>query len=193
MKTPTRAALEASNKAFVLPSVPHIAEHIAAMRAKAQTSKFECARVVDWRTGCTLWESSGECESSISMDGAMHCTRGNLMIHTHPISAELSLPDLVCCASMQARANLAVCGDETLSWSTGLNARAAHMSVFQWHWMQDCARMEYGFQPDKLNLQHPRECAVDNYWLAHGVVGAGLVNEYRTFYSPALINLIAGE
>ncbi|HJQ13062.1 MAG TPA: hypothetical protein VJ840_18665 [Gemmatimonadaceae bacterium] len=193
MKTPTVEALRASNAAFRLPSVPHIEDHIAAMREKAATLPHEAGRIVDWRTGNTLWESSASDADagSVDMSGAGSFTIGNLMIHTHPIAAELSVPDFCCCTSTCARANLAVSPDGTLSWSEGIRNDTTWDSIYQTTGMVRHWYGYRGFDFDEKRRPDSRLAALDNYWLAAGLYDSGvMLGEQHNFYSDAVIALM---
>lgn len=186
-------ALRASNAAFRLPAVPGIDQHVKDMQDIAKTATVEHARVVDWKTGKTLWQSAG---SDITVDlGKCQYLEGNLIIHTHPAPAELSEGDIVCTTVSQARANMAVCGDGTVSWAGPFDKRHCPGPFFV-ELVADRVRREYGWGGWHIATceearQYTREIARDNYFIARRFVAIGWVDEYYAHYSDKLIEKMA--
>lgn len=191
----SRESLARTNAAFKLPTVPGIERHIAEMRAIAAQSPVECARVVDWHTGATLWESSPHAANAKQVDVGdavrRGFTRGNLIIHTHPLPAELSLDDFACCVSAGAAGNMAVCAnDETVSWCGPLQPWVTNwgqLDAAAW-----VARLNSGIDLDKVDLDHPDLIAVDNATIAQQLVSSHIAGAYFVRYSPHVVDELAG-
>lgn len=166
-----RSDLMAANAAFKLPAIPHITDRIHEMREIAQTSKVERAIIVSRNTGDVLWRSPEGQAMCVDVTDAYKAglTQGNLIIHTHPIPAELSLPDAICAASAGAYGNMAVSPDGTVSWCSSA-ATVPGTSPALFYTIADDARDDHhvpSFDENDPDFNHI--CACDNYWIGYNV------------------------
>lgn len=183
--------LEASNKAFVLPDIPHIGERVAEARALAAAHpEAEQAMVIDAKTGAVLWRSQGDAEN-VDIQGAYDkgLTAGNLIIHTHPKPAELSLPDVICATACDALGNMAVCADGTVSWTTGANKHQCGPETMRR--AADLARHLAGAQQIEDIQGDATAIARDNYWIARTECHFGFVRGYWAHYSESLMSALS--
>lgn len=198
MEIISRETLMAANAAFKLPSIPHISERIAEMRKIAQTSKVEHAIIVSRKTGDVLWASPEGTSCAVDVTDAWKAglTEGNLIIHTHPIPAELSIPDLMCGANCGACGNMAVSPDGTVSWCTD---PADSLCIPPWIFddMAHEARKEHNVPriPRESDPDFARKAACDNYWIGydirHYLEKRGL--KWQTFYGDVCIANLTGS
>lgn len=184
----TAEALKASNAEFTLPPVPHIEDRITEMRELAKTAKVEHAMVVGWHSGEVLWRNAGDSGSvDIAPANEAGLTHGNLIIHTHPGPAELSIDDAACVNSCAAMGNMAVCADGTVSWCGPLRIRNPWFYQLMLPDLAKQARLLRHISGEKCNAEDPIEIARDNRTIVDAAREAGWITHWQTHYSDALI------
>lgn len=184
-----RSDLEAMNAAFKLPDIPHIAERIAEARKLAQEHPdAEQGFIVDAKTGDVVWRGTDGDRETVDIGDAYRkgLAQGNLIVHTHPMPAELSEPDLICAAACESLGNMAVCADGTVSWSTGANKHQCSPQMMDRAAL--LARHLSGWTEDNNSSV---QIARDNYWIAYALRRVGFVPGYWTHYSDSLIDTMS--
>lgn len=190
IKPVPRAELTAMNSAFVLPDIPHISERVREARElAAQHPEAEQAFIVDRRTGAVIWRGTDNASDSVDIKSAadMGLVVGNLIVHTHPIPAELSEPDVECATICMAYGNMAVSPDGTVSWTTGADRHRSSPRLFEQ--LSTRARLYSGYEEEDNDPSNKTACARDNYWIARAI--RPFLNGYWVHYSPSLIDSLS--
>jgi hypothetical protein len=108
----------ANTTAFILPSIPNIADTLAQFQQDAAKVDVELLIAIDPSTGKIMKSNKGDTHNV----GVPKGCEGLFLMHSHAtLNSPISVADIEVIPIHQVVGNMAVCGDGGVSWCSGLH------------------------------------------------------------------------